>query len=190
LGGLNIVCPHHLHYYIFQELRMSSFEERVQAKMENIRAQKAAEQEESEIMQEAIRRLKMDEKKGFELRIRAKMEEIRIAREDKKVEMEAMRRLKAKNAELEAMRRLNAERKKKGATVRPITEIHTEWSCPNDDMVHRWRWHGNDYLRNFSNEVWKCNFIENKMTLGDWVGVYDKNTNTILNTPEPEFEDD
>jgi hypothetical protein len=168
---------------------MSSFEERVQAKMEKIRAQKAAEQEEREIMQEAIRRLKMDEKRGFELRIRAKMEELCIAREEKKIEAEAMRRLKAKNAEMEAMWRLNAERKKKEAIVKPITEIYTEWSCPNDDMVHRWRWRGNDYLRNFSNEVWKYNHADPN-NVGDWVGVYDKNTDTILNVPEPEFEDD
>ena len=55
----------------------------------------------------------------------------------------------------------------------------------NNGMAHPWTHRGKNYYRAFTGEVWS---VEPNSTIGEWVGLYNKNTNTINTTvPEPAY---
>ncbi len=60
-------------------------------------------------------------------------------------------------------------------------------TCPNDDNVYPWTFMGNNYFRNYSNEVWE----DDDGSLGAWAGKFDFAAGKIDDSaPEPGCDDD
>lgn len=70
----------------------------------------------------------------------------------------------------------------KRPTVAPKKDT---WTCPDDGNVYPWSFNGKDYLRNISNEVWE--FTDGE--IGAWAGTFDRDSNKILPTPEPDYSE-
>jgi hypothetical protein len=63
-----------------------------------------------------------------------------------------------------------------------------EWKCDNDGLLHTWSFKGQEYLRNYDNEVFRPT-ADGQM--GDWCGVYLPKENRIDDSvPAPEFDDE
>ena len=76
----------------------------------------------------------------------------------------------------------------------PEKKLYTNeayWVPPPPGQVAAWRWGPNDgaarrYYRSADNGIWR---IERDEGVGDWIGVYDPDTNEINDAPEPDMED-
>ena len=78
----------------------------------------------------------------------------------------------------------------KKAPVKAIVKAvpKTEWTCPNDGMIHPWPYKGKTYLRNFENELW-LRGVDGQC--GEWQGVYLPAEDRIDDSvAEPEFEEE
>ena len=61
-----------------------------------------------------------------------------------------------------------------------------EWKCDNDGLLHAWSFKGQEYLRNYDNEVFRPNEDGDQ---GEWCGVYLPSENRIDDSvEEPVFE--
>jgi hypothetical protein len=69
--------------------------------------------------------------------------------------------------------------------VSASSSIQPPWTCPNDDAVYPWEYHGRMYLRNYHNMVWKQDVDG---SCGDWVGVYLELTHSINHYAEEPAE--
>ena len=61
-----------------------------------------------------------------------------------------------------------------------------EWKCDNDGLLHKWSFKGQEYLRNYDNEVFRPNEDGEQ---GEWCGVFLPSENRIDDSvEEPVFE--
>jgi len=65
--------------------------------------------------------------------------------------------------------------------ARPQAAKPAAWSCPKDDQVYPWAFKGENYLRNYENEVWKATA---EGDLGEWCGKYLIDEDSIDDTVE------
>ena len=62
-----------------------------------------------------------------------------------------------------------------------------EWKCDNDGLLHKWSFKGQEYLRNYDNEVFRPREDGEQ---GEWCGVYLPGENRIDDSvEEPVFEE-
>jgi len=69
--------------------------------------------------------------------------------------------------------------------TRPQAVKPVVWTCPKDENVYPWPFKGENYLRNYENEVWKATA---EGELGEWCGKYLVDEDSIDDTvEEPDF---
>jgi hypothetical protein len=67
-----------------------------------------------------------------------------------------------------------------------MAESVAKWAIPDDGRTHDWTFEGKAYLANYEKEVFeKIKNEAGELVSGDWVGIYDLKTNTILKVEDP-----
>jgi len=148
-------------------------------------ADKAAEKARKEEEKEEKKRLKEEEKAAKAAEKEAEKAAKLAAKEKKAVVVAPAKVVPAKAV---------SPAKEKKAVAVPAAPVKAkevkeeEWSCKADGALHKWKFNGENMLRNSDNEVWKANKTGG---LGDWMGIYDPTTKTFDDSvEEPQFDDE
>jgi len=76
-------------------------------------------------------------------------------------------------------------KKAPGAPVKAKQVVEEEWKCDNDKLLHRWSFKGQEYLRNYDNEVYRPT---EDGEMGEWCGMYIPGENRIDDSVEEPME--